>query len=222
MIAVVTLILRAIRDHIGRWLAIAVGAAVLYNAALLAATMLRFETWPNYVKVHDLVDAVRLIFKGTPDLTDALTLLGDEIWIEIGYMHPSFRVAEWSFNVMPARLSLVLLGGALLATYVVLGRACTARSRSSAAAVGAGSTLIAFTSATLMWVVCCSSPSWVVGLAMLGLGVSTSLALEPLGLPLTLSGFALLLAGIAAKASRDVPSAPALPLAPVRPIGAAP
>lgn len=216
------LTLRAIRGSFGRWLAIAIGAAALYNAALLAATILRFGTWPNYVKVHDLIDAVRLIFKGTPDLVDALALLSDEIWIEIGYMHPSFRVAEWSFNIMPARLSLVLLGGALLATFVVLGRACKARSRSSAAAVGAGSTLIAFTSATLMWVVCCSSPSWVVGLAMLGLGVSTSLALEPLGLPLTLSGFVLLLAGIVAKASRGVPSTPALPLAPAPAVGAAP
>lgn len=216
------LILRAIRGNFGRWLAIAVGAAALYNAALLAATILRFGTWPNYVKVHALIDAVRLIFKGTPDLVDALALLSDEIWIEIGYMHPSFRVAEWSFNIMPARLSLVLLGGALLATYVVLGRACTARSRSSTAAVGAGSTLIAFTSATLMWVVCCSSPSWVVGLAMLGLGVSTSLALEPLGLLLTLSGFVLLFAGIVAKASRGVPSTPTLPLAPAPAVGAAP
>jgi hypothetical protein len=202
MSAALAITFRAVRDDLARWLTITLGFALAYNLALLTATIIRFGSWPNYVRVHDLADAVRLIFKGTPDLADALTLLGDEIWVEIGYMHPSFRLAEWSFNLMPARMALVLLGGALIATYVALGHACAIRSRSGVAAVGAGTALVALTSATLMWVVCCSSPSWVVGLAMLGLGVSMSLALEPLGLPLSAAGFLLLIAGILAKAYR--------------------
>ena len=60
-------------------------------------------------------------------------------------------------------------------------------------ALGGGTLLVAMTNVTLSWVVCCATPSWVVGLAMLGLGVSTSLALESLGLGLSIAGFVLLL-----------------------------
>lgn len=208
MTGMLATLLRAIRNDSGRWLAVMLGVALAYHLALLGATILRFGTWPNYLRVHDLVDAARLIVAGTPDPRDALAFLGDEIWIEIGYIHPTFRLAEWSFNLMPVRLALVLLGGALLATYVVLARTCTARSPAAAAAAGAGSGLVALTSATLMWVVCCAAPSWVVGLAMLGLGVSTSLALEPLGLPLTAAGFALLGAAVMLRARHLAPSAP--------------
>jgi hypothetical protein len=37
------------------------------------------------------------------------------------------------------------------------------------------------TSATLTWVVCCATPSWIVGLAMLGMSSSLALWLEPFG-----------------------------------------
>jgi hypothetical protein len=217
MRAAVTEIRSAIRGNLARWLAITIGIPVIYHLALLAAMMLRFGHWPNYARIHDVIEGIRLIIRGTPDPFDAVTLLGDEIWIEIGYLHPSFRIAEWSFNVMPARLAVLLLLGALVATYVVLGRrACAVPSRQGTTAVGMGATLVGLTSVTLTWVVCCSTPSWVVGLAMLGLGVSTSLALEPLGMPLTGAGFALLLAGILVRAnSLPARAAPTLTRPPV-------
>jgi hypothetical protein len=46
--------------------------------------------------------------------------------------------------------------------------------------------------ATLFWVVCCATPTWVVALAMLGVSVSVAFVLEPLGPLLTAAGLALL------------------------------
>ena len=51
------------------------------------------------------------------------------------------------------------------------------------------SRLRATRSRDLLSKVCCATPSWVVGLAMLGLGVSTSLALETMGPILSGLGF---------------------------------
>lgn len=52
------------------------------------------------------------------------------------------------------------------------------------------------TTAAMSCVVCCRTPSWVVVLAMLGLCVSTSLALENLGPVLFNSGLGLLAVSI--------------------------
>jgi len=59
-----------------------------------------------------------------------------------------------------------------------------------------GAALVAMTNVTLAWVVCCATPSWVVGLAILGLGVSSSLWLEQFGWWIEYAGFALLLASL--------------------------
>ena len=92
----------------------------------------------------------------------------------------------------------VLLGlGAIVALCGSLLRrdSCSATSGTKLRApIGIGTVLVAMTNATMSWVVCCAAPSWVVGLAMLGLGVSTSLALETMGPALNLAGFGLLLA----------------------------
>ncbi len=60
------------------------------------------------------------------------------------------------------------------------------------ATTGSGALAVSMTSATMSWVVCCAAPSWIVGPAMLGLGVSTSLAIESMGPVLATSGFGLI------------------------------
>jgi hypothetical protein len=45
----------------------------------------------------------------------------------------------------------------------------------------------------MSWVVCCATPTWVVGLAIMGLGVSTSLSIEPVGFWLNALGFILMI-----------------------------
>jgi hypothetical protein len=48
----------------------------------------------------------------------------------------------------------------------------------------------------MSWVVCCATPTWVVGLAMLGLGVSTSLSIEPVGFWFNAFGFILMVVAL--------------------------
>jgi len=63
---------------------------------------------------------------------------------------------------------------------------------------GAGMVLLGMANMTMFWVVCCASPSWVVGLAMLGLvSVPTALMLDPLEGYVTLSGLLLSLISLA-------------------------
>ena len=104
-------------------------------------------------------------------------------------------ISEWSLNVVPVRM-IVLFGlGILVGLCTRLARSNTCsmtEKRSLTAATGVGAVLVAMTNATMSWVVCCAAPSWVVGLAMLGLGVNTSLAIEDLGLAISGSGFLIL------------------------------
>jgi hypothetical protein len=199
---------RAVAARRGLWAAITLAIFAGYYLALLAATMLRFGSWPNYARLHDLAGGIRLIFAGTAHWGDILDLLAEEILLEVGYLHPTFGLAEWSVNFIPVRALLVLALAALAATFAVLtrcppGTACAARSgKGAGAAAGLGGVLIALSSATLTWVVCCSTPSWVVGLAMMGLGVSASLALEPLGTWIAAAGLLLLAAGVLLQARR--------------------
>jgi hypothetical protein len=61
------------------------------------------------------------------------------------------------------------------------------------AAGGLGAFLVGVASITLSWVVCCATPNWVVGLAILGVSVSTSLWMEQFGPWLEYLGIVLLL-----------------------------
>jgi hypothetical protein len=56
-----------------------------------------------------------------------------------------------------------------------------------------GALLASLTCITLYWIICHSGPTWVVSLAILGLDLSTTWALEPLGTALSLVGAATLL-----------------------------
>lgn len=176
------------------------GFLILYYVGLLLATMLRFGEIPNYVEFYDVIGTYRLIFEGTPSLQDALPILIDEPWFEAGYKNPEYYgVATWSFMLIPPKMFLVFLMGILLGIFAVLvsysrNVACTAKTdKRLFAAAGMGSVLISLTSATLTWVVCCATPSWVVALAMLGMSASLALWLEPLGNFLSVGGLGLML-----------------------------
>jgi len=127
----------------------------------------------------------------------------DEPWLEAGFKDPHYYgVATWSYLLIPAKMGVVLLAGALLAVVLVLtarlrASSCrTARAHTYAVAT-VGTTFVALTSATLTWVACCATPSWVVALTMLGMSSSLALWLDPLGAVLTAAGF-LLFAGLIA------------------------
>lgn len=193
------------------WLMITLGFVVSYYSGLLLSVVIRFGELPNYATLHDYLHNVAVIVRSTPSIHDMLPIIFDEWLLEVGYMNRSYGrgVSEWSVEIIPAKLVVVLAMGALVATNILLlrqlPRACArAIPYSGLAATGLGAALVGFTSVTLTWVVCCAAPSWAVGLAMLGVGVSTAFGVQPYGPGITLAGF-LVLFGATCLLARDIP-----------------
>lgn len=195
-----SLISFACKKYWGTLLLISIGFTVIYYSGLLMLTMIRFAEIPNYVEFYDIFKIYGLILEGTPSLLDAIPIIVNEAWFETGYKNPSYYgVATWSYMLIPPKMLLVLLMGSLLGIFIVLRKyqqhtSCNLKSdKHLIAAVGLSSTFISLTSATLTWVVCCATPSWVVALAMLGMSASLALWLEPLGNIMTISGLVLMI-----------------------------
>ena len=204
----------AIRARPVLWAFYAFGFVAAYHALLLAAMVLRFGHAPNFIKVYDVADAYRLTFAGTPSLRDAFGIAIGEPWLDVGFMSPQWNMAEWSLMILPPQFALISVTGCLLATYGVLHAArharCGRRSAGSTltAAIGAG--LAGVANATLFWVVCCATPTWIVGLAMLGVSVSVAFMLQPIGPLLTAGGVVLLVWAIVIQL-RSIAPLPAAP-----------
>ena len=167
----------------------------------LVLLMIRFGDVPNYAIHYDWISHIALIIDSTPSIKDRVFIIFEEWWIEIGFMNYDYGngISEWSLNVIPSRLIILTTMGAMIGLLVKLRTQspCSARTNSVAvASASMGTALMCMTTAAMSWVVCCATPSWVVGLAMLGLGVSTSLALEDLGPLLFNSGLGLLAVSI--------------------------
>lgn len=200
-----TATLSVLRDiscaHWKRLLIWGVAFALIFQLVMLIALMVRFQDLPNYAVFYDWPGNIWTIVQSTPSWSDAYRISWEEWLFEVGYMNYDYGngISEWSLNVVPSRL-LVMFGlGVLtgLCSQLMRSDTCPAMTlRSSAAATGLGAFLVAMTNATMSWVVCCATPTWVVGLAMLGLGVSTSLALETMGPLISGAGFGLLCAMI--------------------------
>lgn len=190
----------AVNRHFRLWLAVTLGTPAVYVAGMLAALVIRFGDLPNYWTLYNWPANVIEIVRSTPAVSDMVPIILDEWLLEVGFMNYDYGlgIAEWSMNVQPAKLLIVLFLGALLGTVLVLAKrdvtACSpAVSAGARTTAGLGAGMVAMTSLTMTWVVCCATPSWVVGLAMLGVGVSTALWLEWAGPWLSFIGFALLI-----------------------------
>lgn len=196
------MVIALIRQHFGFWLAISLALPFLYYSALVLAPMIKFQQWPNYINVYDWFGNVLRIVESTPSVRDQLVIIKDEWVLELGYMNYDFGIgiSQWSLFIAPIKVLGVVAMSSLIATWLVLrkgNRSCARGSRwLSNASGGLGGACIALASVSLSWVVCCSTPTWVVGLAMMGMGVSTALWLEPLGAWVGLLGFILLLAAL--------------------------
>lgn len=198
---VLTTIGQAVREDWRRMVTMGLMFALLMQVLMMIALMVRFQALPNYVVGYDWVGNVIHIIKSTPSWSDIMPIVNQEWLIEIGKMNYDYGtgISEWSLNVVPIRMMVLFVLGALVALCFSLLRRdqCDVTTGTTLrATTGLGTIFIAMTNATMSWVVCCAAPSWVVGLAMLGLGVSTSLALESMGPALNLAGFGLLLTTI--------------------------
>ena len=185
------------------WLAVTLGFPVVYYLGMFAALLIRFQAMPNYMETYDWFGNVAEIIRATPDWSDIWPIIGQEWLLEVGRMNYDYGagISEWSLYINPTKFGLILILGGLTATVfnLMLARraACSAsRLNGGAAAGGLGAALVGMTNVTLAWVVCCATPNWVVGLAILGLGVSTSLWLEQFGWWIEYAGFGLLLASL--------------------------
>jgi len=192
--------LQAIKQHWLLWLFMVAGFLVLYYGGLLLVTIIRFHEVPNYVEVYNIWHVYQQIFDGTPSLRDAMKILIDEAWIEMGYKSPEYYgIATWSYMLIPPKMLVVGLMSMLVATFITLRvysreQACPLSNRGKLYTVaGVGSGMVGLGSATLTWVVCCATPSWVVGLSMLGLSSSLALTLEPFGKIINTAGIGLIL-----------------------------
>lgn len=215
-------VLREIRTRLWLWLALTVGFFAAFLFAQLALLVMRFQEFPNYLIVHNWAGNIARIFRATPSFIDMIPIMFDEWLIEIGSMNYGYGhgIAEWSFAVLPGRASVPLIVAALLATNVVLllsvRRTCPLSARLAASLGATGGALMAgVTSMTITWVVCCGAPTWIAGLAVLGLSVATAFALQPIGGwlmllgMLTLSATALALTGwLSERKSKPILTAP--------------
>lgn len=190
----------AIGRHRRLWLSVTFGLPVLYVIGMLVALVVRFGDFPNYVTFYNWPGNVVEIVRATPAVSDMIPIILEEWLLEVGFMNYDYGhgISEWSMSVVPTKLVVVLILSALLATVLVLanpdaGVCSTAASRGAKTTAGLGAGMVTLTSLTMTWVVCCATPSWVVGLAMLGVGVSTALWLEWAGPWLTFVGFVLLI-----------------------------
>jgi hypothetical protein len=176
----------------------------------MMSLIVRFQDLPNYINFYDWLGNLKTIVISTPSLKDTLLIIKDEWVMEVGFMNYDFGVgiSEWSLFLAPVKiLGVFALGVLLTINYLVFKkntqcysplRRCT-----SSVTAGFGAAFVSLASITMSWVVCCSTPTWVVGLAMMGLGVSTSLWLEPLGLFVSSIGFILLIVALFIAAGRS-------------------
>ncbi len=198
MTGIRTRISDAISRHWRGVLAITVGFTVFYYIALLLSMVYRFGNWPNYMTGYNWFGNVATIIKSTPSWSDMIPIILEEWLLEIGYMNMSFGhgISEWSLELIPSRMVVTILMAFMVGTVWALQkertRACQRLDAPALAASGLGTGLVALTGATMTWVVCCATPSWIVGLSMLGMSVSMANWLQPFGTWIALGGFAAL------------------------------
>lgn len=190
----------SIRERQLIWWGALIGFVLTYYAGLLLTMLVRFGNIPNYITFYDWPGNVWTILTSTPSLSDAIEIISEEWLVEIGYMNYEFGkgISEWAMNIVPPKLFLILIVACLIASVVVLlmpskKRTCPLPPKGKAvAAASGGAALVGLSSATLSWVVCCATPTWVVSLAMMGMSASLALWLEPVGDLITIAGFSLL------------------------------
>jgi hypothetical protein len=192
-------LLKIIKRHWLLWAVCVFGLCITYYVAMLLALMIKFQAMPNYIDVFDWIENASWIIESTPSSKDALQIISEEWWLEIGFMNFDYGlgISEWSMFIAPWKILSVLLFSALLVTYILVMKyrqqVCSrALNYSSKITSGLGGLFFGLTSLTMSWVVCCATPTWVVGLAIMGLGVSTSLSIEPVGFWFNALGFILM------------------------------
>jgi hypothetical protein len=181
----------------------ALGFPIVFYLALLCVLVVQYGHLPNYFTVYDWIANVLRIIHATRSVTDIVSIVANEWLLEVGYMDYGYGrgVAEWSLAIIPHKLVIMSLAGALIGLNVALlfdrqakrsvsqqcVQACRAGFLTSLGGFCAG-----LTSVTVFSVACCAAPSWAGSLTVLGVETSLAFALEPFGLMASLMGLAAL------------------------------
>ena len=192
-----------LRDTISRgrraWWAMTVSFTAAYHAIMVVSASLSTGHWPNYLRFYDWPANVLRIIHATPSVADMLPIINDEWLIETGAInyHYGNGIAEWSLAIIPSHVLVTLLLSALVATSILLLRRsrefCPLAERGAGAtATGVGALFVGTANITMTWVACCATPSWVVGLSLLGIETTSAYALLPYGNDLVAGGFVVL------------------------------
>ena len=186
---------QAVMAGLTRWrvtiLAFAIGFPIAFYLLLLGVLVVKYGHMPNYVTRHDWIGNVLRIMHGTPSVTDMIPIILNEWLLEIGYMDYQYGhgVAEWSLSIIPHKLAIMSLAGALIGLNVALvcerqaqtlSQECTRACRSGFL-TSLGALCTGMTSATVFSVACCAAPSWAGSLTILGVETSLAFSLEPFG-----------------------------------------
>ena len=183
----------------------AVGFPIVFYLLLLGLLVAEYGDLPNYVTRYDWIANVLRIIHGTQSVSDMVPIIMDEWLLEIGYMNYNYGhgIADWSLSILPHKLAIMSLAGALIGLNVALlverqkartlsqqcVQACRAGFLTSVGALCTG-----LTSATVFSVACCATPSWAGSLAVLGVETSFAFAIEPFGPVASVIGIAALIA----------------------------
>jgi hypothetical protein len=179
---------KAIGAHRRTWFAtLLLFPLSLYGGQLLLL-MLRFKALPNYVTTYDWPSNIARIIRSTHSIRDIVAIGSNEWLLEIGHMNYDYGkgIADWSFELLPANMLFVLFLAALVATNLAVIRYQEKECQRERVVLGAVTTCTAglfgaITSVTVTWITCCGIPSWITGLSVFGVGLSTAQSLKPLG-----------------------------------------
>jgi hypothetical protein len=164
----------------------------------------RYDQLPNYITPYNWPENVWRIILSTHSVADMVPIIADEWLIEIGRIDYQYGngIADWTMAIIPHKLLILSLTGALIALNCGLvadrrmrgsiARQC-AQACGSGLLTSAGALSASITSATIFSVACCSAPSWVGSLAVLGVETSSAFALEPYGPAASVFGIAALI-----------------------------
>jgi hypothetical protein len=183
----------------------AVGFPVAFYLVLLSILVLQYGHLPNYVTRYDWIANVLRIIHATHSVADMVPIVLNEWLLEIGYMDYSFGhgVSEWSLAIIPHKLVIMSLAGALIGLNIVLlverhsertvSQQCVQACRSGVL-TSMGAFCTGLTSMTVFSVACCAAPSWAGSLTVLGVETSLAYAIEPFGPMTSMIGLAALVA----------------------------
>lgn len=200
--------IRTAFNGVKRWrrliIGFALGFPVFFYLLLLAIPVLRYGHLPNYVTPYDWIANVERIIRSTGSVRDMIPIILNEWLLEIGYMDMDYGhgIALWSMSLVPHKIVLVSLTGALIGLNLGLmmdrlnaaGSAVQqcVRAGGSGILTSVGTLFTGLTNSTLFSIACCSTPSWVGSLSILGIESSSVFTLQPYGTDGTMLGLAML------------------------------